>query len=255
MNRLLKSRDYFMKCLGLALLLGFISFGAIGGCHNDGDQVSQVIQVLTENDFSDDPGLSADPRAGVVVMFLEHPDTEKPDNDTGEVGIDTIPHRYTTTLNHTFCWEDDDGDAEHFMELVDSEGNEILKIDVNGECITEVIEAGDYVMIINHDGKKEKTHPIFIIPGRSGEQAAQRIDTNKGLFKSAKSQFSKIINNFHNIITQKAKAQTVAENVKTLLSTNKCIACDLTGALMPDANLTDANLTIIFCKLDIFCIT
>jgi len=110
-------------------------------------------------------------------------------------------------------------------------------------AVTEVIEAGDYVMIINHDGKKEKTHPIFIIPGRSGEQAAQRIDTNKGLFKSAKSQFSKIINNFHNIITQKAKAQTVAENVKTLLSTNKCIACDLTGALMPDANLTNANLT------------
>jgi len=31
--------------------------------------------------------------------------------------------------------------------------------------------AGDYVMIINHDGRKEKTRPVFIIPGRSGEQA------------------------------------------------------------------------------------
>jgi len=61
MSRLLKSRDYLMKLLGLVLLLGFISFGAIGGCHNDGDQVSQVIQALTENDFSKDPGLSADP--------------------------------------------------------------------------------------------------------------------------------------------------------------------------------------------------
>jgi len=82
--------------------------------------------------------LSADPRGGVVVMFMEHPDSEKPDNDTGEVGQDRIPHRYTSTLSHTFCWEDDDGDAERFMELVDSEGNEILKIDVNGECLTEV---------------------------------------------------------------------------------------------------------------------
>ena len=70
------------------------------------------------------------------------------------------------------------------MELVDSEGNEILKIDVNGECVTEVIEAGDYVMIINHDGRKEKTRPVFIIPGRSGEQAAQKIDINQRLLKS-----------------------------------------------------------------------
>jgi len=208
MSRLLKSRYYLMKCLGIVLLLGFISFGAIGGCHNDGDQVSQVIQALTENDFSDDPGLSADPRGGVVVMFLEPPETEKPDKDTGEVGQDRIPHRYTSTLNHTFCWEDDDGDAEHFMELEDSEGNEILKIDVNGECVTEVIEAGDYVMIINHDGKKEKTHPIFIIPGRSGGQAAKRIDTNQGLLKSEKNIYARFINNLNNIITQEANAQT-----------------------------------------------
>ena len=185
MSRLLKSRDYLMKCLGLVLLLGFISLGAIVGCNNNGGVgSSQDTQALTENDFSDDPSLSADPTGGVVVMFLEHPDSEKPDNDTGEVGIDRIPHRYTSTLNHTFCWVDDDGDAEHFMELEDSDGNVILKIDVNGQCVTELIEAGDYVMIIHHDGKKEKTHPVFIIPGRSGEQAAQKIDINQRLLKS-----------------------------------------------------------------------
>jgi hypothetical protein len=31
MSRLLKSRDYLIKCLGLVLILGFISLGAIGG--------------------------------------------------------------------------------------------------------------------------------------------------------------------------------------------------------------------------------
>jgi len=242
MNRLLKSRYYLMKCLGIVLLFGFISFGAIGGCHNDGDQVSQVIQALTENDFSKDPGLSADPRAGIVVMFLEHPDSEKPDNDTGEVGIDRIPHRYTSTLNHTFCWEDDEGDAEHFMELEDSEGNEILKIDVNGECVTVVIEAGDYVMIINHDGKKEKTHPIFIIPGRSGEQAAKRIDTNDGLLKSERNIYARLIYNLRNIITQTANAQTVADNINTLLSTNACEECNLVGADLSAADLREAEL-------------
>ena len=35
MDRLLKSRNYLMKCLGFVLLLGFISLGAIGGCNND----------------------------------------------------------------------------------------------------------------------------------------------------------------------------------------------------------------------------
>jgi len=36
MSRFLKSRDYCMKCLLLLLLFGFISLGAIGGCHNNG---------------------------------------------------------------------------------------------------------------------------------------------------------------------------------------------------------------------------
>jgi hypothetical protein len=31
MSRLLKSRGHFMKSLGLVLILGFISLGAIGG--------------------------------------------------------------------------------------------------------------------------------------------------------------------------------------------------------------------------------
>ena len=86
MNRFLKSRYYLMKCLGLALLLGFISLGAIVGCNNNGGGgSSQDTQALTENDFSNDPDLSADPRGGVVVMFLKHPDTEKPEKDTGKV--------------------------------------------------------------------------------------------------------------------------------------------------------------------------
>ncbi|MFA9408900.1 MAG: lipase family protein [Candidatus Dadabacteria bacterium] len=36
MKRLLKSQDYLMKGLGIVLLIGFISLGAIGGCNNNG---------------------------------------------------------------------------------------------------------------------------------------------------------------------------------------------------------------------------
>jgi len=228
----------------------------------------KTLKRLRKMILQNDPNLHANPVGGVVVMFLEHPDSEKPENDTGEVGNDTIPYTYTRTLNHTFCWEDGDGDAEHFMELVDSEGNEILRIDVNGECVTVIIEAGDYVMIINHDGRKEKTHPIFIIPGCSGEQEAQKIDTNEGLLKSARNIYAKIINNLHNIITQEAKAQndttgTPSANITTLIRTNACEECnlagvdlrgedlssmdlfgaDLRGAFLNAANLFGANLT------------
>ncbi|TDJ05924.1 MAG: hypothetical protein E2O67_04535 [Deltaproteobacteria bacterium] len=44
-SRLLKSRGSLMKCLGLALLLGFISLGAIGGCNNDGSIVDRFLDV------------------------------------------------------------------------------------------------------------------------------------------------------------------------------------------------------------------
>jgi len=86
MSRLLKSQDYLMKCLGFVLLLGFISLGAIGGCHNNsGDQ--EDTQALTERDFFNNPGLSANPEDGVVVVFLEPAEAPEADNLTGGVGI------------------------------------------------------------------------------------------------------------------------------------------------------------------------
>ena len=45
MSGLLKSRDYFIKCLGFVLLFGFISLGAIGGCNNDGSIVDRFLDV------------------------------------------------------------------------------------------------------------------------------------------------------------------------------------------------------------------
>jgi len=224
------------------LFIILISFGAIGGCGNNGGEQDGT-QALTENDFAEDPNVFANPASGVVVTFVEPPDSGKPDNDTGDIGVDIILYRYNEDLNHTYCFEDENVDAEHFAILFDSEGIEVLRVEANGECVTEFILAGDYFLEITHDGNIEETLPIFAIPGQNGEQAAQRVDTDQGLFKSAKSQFSRILNKFHNIITQKAKAQSVADNLRTLLSTNKCVGCDLTGANLFGANLTGANLT------------
>jgi len=239
MGRWLESRDYFVKCLGFILLLGFISLGAIGGCGNNGGDDTQA---LTENDFAEDPSIVADPTGGVVVIFLEPPDSEEPENDTGEIGVDIIPYTYKSTLEHTFCWEDDDPDAEHFMVLEDSDGNEIFILDVNGECITVVLEAGDYVMIIHHDGRIETTHPIFIIP--SQENGVQADTSTDGLNKNGKVLISNLLQNLHNTITHNAKAQQSTKKiVKTLLKTDACPNCNLTGAKLKNAKLSGADLS------------
>jgi len=243
MSRLLKSQEHLMRYLGVVILLGFISLGAIGGCNNDGDELSQVIQALTENDFSNDPGLSADPEKHLIVMILEHPDSEKPENDIGEVGNDIIPYTYISTLNHTLCWEDDDADAEHFMVIEDSEGNEILRLDV-GDCVTEVIEAGDYVMIINHDGRIEKTHPIFIRPEPNGDLGAKKEETiPEGILERAGKFLSKILDKLDISITQTTNAQSVADNVRTLLSTGSCVDCDLSKANLIGRDLSGVDLS------------
>lgn len=132
------------------------------GCDDNNNSINAT--ALTENDFAEDSALRADPEEGVIATFLESPMSEETENDTGEVDIDEIPVTYRETSQQTFCWEDDDVDAMHFMELRDSEGSLVLTVEANGNCLTEVIEAGNYVMFINHDGRIEDAFPIFLIP-------------------------------------------------------------------------------------------
>ena len=89
-----KSRDYLMKSLGFVLIFGFIAMGAIGGCSNNNGGGPRAI---TENDFAVNPImiLFANPAKDTVVTFLEHPDSEEPENDTGEIGNDINPNSNT----------------------------------------------------------------------------------------------------------------------------------------------------------------
>lgn len=239
MSRLLKSQDYLMKCLGFVLLFGFISLGAIGGCSNNGGDNNNT-QALTENDFSEDSSISAKADGGVVVNFLEPPGSAKPESDTGEVGIDVIPYRYNKTTENTFCWEDDDLSAAHFMTLVDSGEEEVLMLEVNRDCVTQVIERGNYEMRLHHDGMSEDTLAIFIQPILE-EQLARNSDSKQGIIKTVKRIFEETL---HNIgISTEARAQTLAQNVQTLLKTNSCVNCDLEQAELSKANLTGTNLS------------
>lgn len=235
MKSLIKFRSNCVKGFGLVLLFGFISLGAIGGCSNNNGAQGGT-RALTEKDFASDEALRANPEKDFLVDFLEHPDSEVDENDTGEAGDDVIPLRYANTLEHTFCWEDDDGNAGHFMELHDSEGVEILRLDVNGECATEVIEAGNYVMTIHHDGTTEALRPVFIIPNGGVSELTYNEDN---LFNKIDILTSRLFNYFADEAVPEALA---ANALQTLFTTNKCEGCNLAQANLSQADLKDANL-------------
>ena len=216
----IKSRNYLKKCLGFILLLGFISLGAIGGCNNNGGGTSsQDARALTESDFANDPNLVANPQEGVVVLFLEHPDSEEPDNDTGNVGNDAIPYRYTRTLNHTFCFTDDNDGSKHFMILQNTDGVEVLRALANGGCVSARVEAGDDKVILSHGGHIDEIDPIFLTPIPENEQVTKRDEFDQKEFKTANGILSKmhryipggLVNYFEsisNVFTRPAIAQT-----------------------------------------------
>jgi hypothetical protein len=218
----------------LSLLAVIILLATATGCDsgNGGNN-----QTLTENDFANDASLRADPDKDLIVDFLEPPGSDTPQYDTGPLGIDDIPVTYTKTQTHTFCWKDDNGEAMDYMELLDSEGQEVLRVDVNGDCVTDTIEPGDYVMTLYHDGSMGDTLPVFIIPNPDNNQQARETD---GLFNGFKVVMANILKGIQNTLTKDARAQTVQENIDTLLNTRGCSKCILRNAKMTGANLSIA---------------
>ena len=237
MSRLIKSQDYLMKSLGIVLLLVFVSLGAIAGCNNNGNGGEQgSTQALIENDFANDPELFANPEKGVVVSFLESETASESENITGRLGFDLIPFRYTQTVNHTFCFEDDNDASAHLMVLQDSDGQEVLRASANGGCVTGVLEAGDYEVVLVHGEHVEGIEPVFLIPALEEGQLTERD-------RQISSGFARFIRSMSNILTRPALAQSDAsDNVTTLISTNACENCDLMGVDLSDKDLSGAKL-------------
>jgi len=81
MSRLLKSRDYLMKCLGFVLLFGFISLGAIGGCNNDGGTVATFLGVQQTGQTTS----HADGDDGALQSGVMPPEPRFTDNGHGAI--------------------------------------------------------------------------------------------------------------------------------------------------------------------------
>ena len=217
----------------LTLFSVLLLLTVITACDNDND--NQEIQVLTENNFADDGSLRANFENNNLVKFLEHPGNQTTAKDTGDTGSDIIPVSYSETTEHTFCWDDSDPESEHTMTLLDSEGFEILSLQANDECVTGIIEAGDYEVRLDHDGRVERSFPIFMINEEKGFVAGKKsLNNSKNIFYSTLEKIN---------IVRPANAQTVQQNINTLLTTNECISCNLVGALLTGADLMLSNIS------------
>ena len=95
-------------------------------------------------------------------------------------------------------------------------------------------------MSIYHDGMKDKTHPIFIIPNRG--RGSQLFNENSVSSKNEIFFISKFIYNIKKFFVRDAVAQATG-NVQTLLSNKKCVSCDLSNADLSSQNLPGSNLT------------
>jgi len=206
--------------LGLLLLLTL----HIAGCDNDSDNQSSSKSVHTENDFINNPGLSADIAASICVTFLEPPDMGEDGsrmfskNDDGDLGTDILPITFTTTTNITLCWEDDNPGAEHTISIIDTQGVETLFHKVNEDCVEALIEQGDYFLIFTHDGKTNEEHTIYVRPA------------NGSLADKSLSPFRFIPNFIENAFAQ-------PDNLGLMIGTDSCEECDLMGGDFQHADL------------------
>lgn len=219
----------------LNLLAFFVLIAVASACNDDG---SGTRSVLTENNFVNDQGLYADPEIHLVVKVLEHPGSEKTENDTDSTGQDAFPLVYSRTIEHTICWEDDDGESGHFMELKDTEGNFILALSANEECVTELIHAGEYIVTVYHDGRNNTTYPVFIAPDPQNNQLTSKMRGSV----SPTPGVPEFVKNLLNNIVREATAQTTTP-LQTLITTGKCTGCDLKGADLSSANFQNVILT------------
>lgn len=209
------------------------------GCDDNNNNNSG--NTFSENQFVADSGLKANPQTDLIVKFLEPPaqnTSATTNNDSGEIGFDEIPFTYDTAIEHTYCWEDDAEETGHIMTLEDIEGQVILSVVSNGDCVTATVPPGDYIFKTIHDGFSDKTHVIFVIPNPDELQAS--LNSN-GVFKKAKSFVLRAFNLITNKTVKDAHAQT--SPLQTLISTRACIGCDLRGVDLSFRDLEGVDLT------------
>ena len=228
--------DTLARPTAVILLLILIIAPFLTACHDDNDNNSTSLQSrpLTEREFANDRNLRANPEDGIVAVHLEPPTASQNANITGEVGFDVIPYRYNRTINHNFCFLNA-SDTEHSVRLQMPDGTQILSAEPDGECVSAVVAPGEYEVVLTHGQHVDRAEPVFLITLPD----AQEFSTNQ---RATNSSFARFLETISNVFNRPANAQTVDANVTTLISTNSCVNCDLSGSDLTGNDLTFTTL-------------
>ncbi|MCG9730879.1 hypothetical protein L1D44_13680 [Shewanella sp. Isolate13] len=131
-----------------ALLALTFSLTLVTACDSGNNETQIQTKLLTEKDFANNSRLRASPEQGTVALFLEPPSATLEGDSNGESGSDLIPYQYSRTLKHTFCFEDSNSNSNHSMVFNNSNGEQVLSITANDECVSAVIPAGEYQLVL-----------------------------------------------------------------------------------------------------------
>ncbi|WP_044555936.1 pentapeptide repeat-containing protein [Shewanella piezotolerans] len=218
------------------MLLAFIfSLIFVSACNSNDDTEIQS-DFLLEKDFADNSRLRANPEQGVVALFLEPGSATTADDSNGESGTDLIPYQYSRTLNHTFCYEDGNSDSNHSMVLNNSDGEEVLSMSANDKCVSAIMPAGEFQLVLTHGEHVESTDLTFLVTQPNSGSLSAINSTHYSIV-------SRLLSHIGNILISSAHAETTDDNVTTLISTNACKNCDLSDADLDNATLTFADLS------------
>ncbi|WP_108945980.1 pentapeptide repeat-containing protein [Shewanella halifaxensis] len=222
------------KLNGLLALTFSLAF--VTACNSDDNHTQIQSRLLTEKDFANNTRLRANPEQGTVALFLEPPSATLTADSNGEAGTDLIPYQYSRSLKHTFCYEDTNSNSTHTMVLNNSRGEKMLGMTANDECVSVIIPAGEYQLVLTHGQHVDSTDTTFLV---TTPDNASQSDGNSVNY----SMISKLLSTIGNTLINPAYADTSDDNVTTLISTNSCQNCDLSGADLNNATLTFADLS------------
>lgn len=217
-------RKLFNYC---SLLLLLIFTAALSGCSdsivNSSDVNTGKYKALTESQFNSNAVAYATP-GSVVYVDLENlnapPDSVR--EDTGAIGEDVIPYKYTETAVHRIKL---DAGAQFKARLVSEAGAVVYQLNAPGDTARVSIPAGNYKLYLTSTVSSDTygaygiAQPVFIQPDSAAIVSGAGAPPQGGYDP---------------------------DQLNQLLTTRKCTSCNLRGVTILFKDLQGADLTRAF---------
>lgn len=215
----------YKKIIQSTFLLSILFFfAALSGCSdsitNSTTTTANKNKATTEAELSVIAGDTIWPPPGAVVYVdLEHLNSPPSgvNGDTGPIGEDIIPYKFTETAVHRFKL---DAGAQFTARLVNSAGAVMFTLNNPGDTARVTLPAGSYKLhltsLLSYAFSPISTQAVFIQPDLDAIASGAGAPPQGGYNK---------------------------DDLNKLLTTNKCVSCNLREVQLYDKNLIGADLS------------